>query len=33
MGLAWEAPTSWAWMEIGLALFKKLGLANFWSPA
>ncbi len=33
MGLEWEAPTSWAWIEDGLELLRKSGLANFWIPA
>ena len=27
------APTSWAWIEVGLALLKNWGLASFWRPA
>ena len=33
MGLEWLAPTSWAWMEMGLAAWKNWGLASFWRPA
>ena len=33
MGLEREAPTSWAWIEVGLAFSRNWGLASFWSPA
>ena len=33
MGLEWAAPTSWAWIEIGLELSKNWGLASFCRPA
>ena len=28
MGLEWEAPTSWAWMEMGLALLEEVGVGQ-----
>ena len=33
MGLERAAPTSWAWIEVGLAFLRNWGLASFWSPA
>src|SRR5487761_2637129 len=33
MGLTRAEAISWAWIELGLWALKKLGLANFWSPA
>ncbi len=32
-GLERAAPASWAWIEAGLELRKKAGLASFWRPA
>ena len=33
IGLVWVAPMSWAWIDTGLELLKKSGLASFWRPA
>ena len=33
MGLERTAPTSWAWIDVGLVVSRNCGLANFWRPA
>jgi len=33
IGLEWVAPSSWAWIEMGLDDLRKSGLVSFWSPA